>query len=139
MKRTILYQNGIATEYAFVPESDLVLAKSAHIAQIMLPSGNPAQIYMPKNGVPILLVGSMKDAKAPFDLPAYDELEKLCEEQTYSKYGQAYLIVDAMGRDGVCSFAKAESLRKTIEKNLASNTLLVMIDEHIKTGFDQDE
>lgn len=138
MKRTILYQNGNAVEYAFVPESDLVLMRSAHIAQITLPSGRTAEVYMPRNGVPILLVGSVKDAMGPFDLPSYDELEKKCEEQTYMKCGQAYTIPDAIGRDGVCSFAKANKLRKTIENNLEMINILVFIDENIETGFDQE-
>ena len=139
MKRTILYQNGVAVEYAFVPESELVLAKSAHIAQIKLPNGHGADIYIPRNGFPILLVGSIHDSNSPFGLPTYDELEKMCSEQTYAKYGQSYTIPDAIGRDGVCSFAKANKLRKTIEENLRNENILVFIDENIETGFDQKD
>ena len=137
MKRTIYYKNGVAVEYAFVPESDLVLASSAYIAQIELLNGHKAQVYMPRNGLPVVLVESAKDAKGPFSLPPYEELERMCEEQSYSKYGQSYRIIDAMMRDDVCSFEKACGLRHTIEENLLSNTIMVFINDQIKTGFNR--
>lgn len=136
MKRTILYLNGSVAEYAFVPESELILSKSAHVAQIWLQNGHEAQIYMPKNGMPILLVTSAKDAMSCFELPQYDELEKLCEEQSYAKYGQSFLIGDALLRDGVCNLKKIDGIIKKIKKNLKEKNALVMIDESIRTGFD---
>ncbi len=137
MKRTILYQNGKVVEYAFVPESDLVLAKSAYIAQIQSPKGHAIDVYMPKNGVPVLLVASVKEAMSQFDMPSYEELEQLCEEQAFVKYGQAHTIADALGQAGVCSFAKANKLRKTIEENLIERNYLVFVDENIATGFNE--
>ena len=139
MKRTMLYQNGKIVEYAFVPESDLVLAKSAHVAQIQAANGAHIQVYMPRNGVPVLLVSSIRDAKGPFALPPYEELERICEEQSYLKYGQSYTIPDAMGQAGVCSFAKAGKLVKTIERNLAEGNYLVFVDENIRTWFDDKQ
>jgi len=128
MKKSVTYRGGRIAVYGLEPSSEMVLAKSAKVGEIKLPGGNAIKIYIQPTAEPLLLVESIKDAYTQIELPLYDDLDSLCQEQTYCLYKQAYLMTDVFLRDGICSLSDLPAFQQRLAENLSAKNYTVFIE-----------
>ena len=97
--------------------------RSVHIADISI-HDETVDFRLSESGVPILVFSHPVNDLSQINLPDFWMLDELCSEQTFAKYGQAFLITDLLVREGMCTYKNGAEFRNRIKHNLRNNTFI---------------
>lgn len=97
---------------------------TAHIAYIDTPYGT-ADLRLSPGWLPVLVFDNLPPDTSKIRLPSFEELDRLCSEQSYAETGQAFLVIDVLAREGLCTYRLGAQMRQAVRHNLEEGIFAV--------------